>query len=227
MPQGDSPETNVTGKLTDPGDLGRRVAFRRNELGVTREQVAARAGMSPGYLEYLEEHPAQVTPASLARLAGALDTNVDYLLGEGIGLPPGCGPTTAHPVLEVLSREECDRLLAPGGVGRVVLVEERGPVAVPVNFAMLDGDVLFRTKAAASVAAADGRQVGFEVDRIDDAMREGWSVLVTGRVRRVADPDELVRAQSLDIDPWAGGGRDDYLRLASAEVSGRRIRTAS
>jgi transcriptional regulator with XRE-family HTH domain len=227
MPQGDSPEPNVAGKLADPGDLGRRVAFRRNALGATREQVAARAGMSPGYLEYLEGHPAEVTPASLARLAGALDTDVDDLLGEGIGLPPGRGPATAHPVLEVLSREECDRLLAPGGVGRVVLVEERGPTAVPVNFAVLDGDIVFRTKAAASVAAADGRQVGFEVDRIDDAMREGWSVLVTGRVRRVADPDELVRAQSLDLDPWAGGDRDDYLRLASAEVSGRRIRTTS
>ncbi|SDH96608.1 Helix-turn-helix domain-containing protein, partial [Sinosporangium album] len=39
-----------------PGDIGRRVARRREDLGLTREQLAERTGMDPGYLAYLEEN---------------------------------------------------------------------------------------------------------------------------------------------------------------------------
>ena len=37
----------------DPGDLSKRVALRRTELRLSQAQVAARAGMSLRYLEYL------------------------------------------------------------------------------------------------------------------------------------------------------------------------------
>jgi len=219
----DTQEKNGSAGPGDAGDLGRRVAFRRAELGATREQVAALAGMSPGYLDYLEEHPAKATPASLARLAAALETSVGYLLGEGMSLPPGRGHAAARPVLEVLGREECDLLLAPGGVGRVVFADERGPVALPVNFAVLEGDIVFRTGPAAS-AAADRERSGFEVDQIDAAMREGWSVLVTGHARHIVEHDELARAVALGIEPWVGGQRDVYVRLQPEAISGRRIR---
>lgn len=191
---------------------------------MSREQLAQAAGMAPGYIEHLETSPAKFTPAALLRLARALDVSVGVLLGEGVSLPPGRAHAGSHPVLEPIGGEECDRLLAPGGVGRVVLVEERGPVAIPVNFSLLDGDIVFRTAAGSPLAAADGREVGFEVDRIDDALHEGWSVLVTGRARRLVDPDEVARARALGVEPWAGGDRDLYLRLVPGEVSGRRVR---
>ncbi len=194
---------------------------------MTRDELARRSGISPGYLVYLEEHPAEVTTGTVVRLAAALESTVPYLLGEGTSIAPGRGGPAAHPVLEVIPRQECDQLLASGGVGRVLLVEERGPVAMPVNFGVLDGDIVFRTAAATTAAGAAEHRVGFEVDRIDDAMSEGWSVLITGRARRVVDPDELARARGLDIRPWAGGERDVYLRLAPTEVSGRRIRAAN
>jgi nitroimidazol reductase NimA-like FMN-containing flavoprotein (pyridoxamine 5'-phosphate oxidase superfamily) len=54
-------------------------------------------------------------------------------------------------------------------------------------------------------------------------MSEGWSVLVTGRVRRVS-PDELHQLETFGIEPWAGGERTVYLRLEPREVTGRRIR---
>ena len=67
------------------------------------------------------------------------------------------------------------------------------------------------------------KPVSFEVDRLDEAMSEGWSVLVTGRVRRVS-PDELGQLETLGLEPWAGGERTAYLRLEPHEVTGRRIR---
>src|SRR5699024_6885374 len=50
------------------GDLGRRVAQRRAELGLTREQIGLQARMDPGYVAYLEEHPPSLTRSSLHRL---------------------------------------------------------------------------------------------------------------------------------------------------------------
>ncbi len=210
----------------DPGDLGRRIAERRRELGLSREELAARAGMTSAYVHYLEEEPAGgVTAGSLLRLAGALDTPTDALVGGGQQRPPGGGPPGNRPVLEDLSRAECDGLLGPGGIGRLVFVSDRGPVAVPVNFRMLDGDVVFRTAADTFVAeGAGGRSIGFEVDHVDGAQSEGWSVLVTGRARPVI-PAELSQVEALGIEPWAGGDRDLYLRIVPEQISGRRIRT--
>jgi nitroimidazol reductase NimA-like FMN-containing flavoprotein (pyridoxamine 5'-phosphate oxidase superfamily) len=213
--------------LHDPGDVGRRVALRRKNLGMTRDELAAHAGMAPAYVAYLEEHPAHVSPGAVLRLAVALDTTAAELLGEGIDLPPGRGPRAPHPVLEILTADECTELLAPGGIGRVVLADAPGPVALPVNFAVLDGDIVFRTMSDSPLATAEGSQVGFEIDRIDDAMREGWSVMVMGRLRRIVDPDELEVARSRPIEPWAGGERDVYLRLTPEKVSGRLIRTVT
>ena len=73
------------------GDVGRRVARRRRELGLSVEDLAARAGMSPAYVTYLESQPAQLTQASAMRLAVALETSVDVLLGGGVELPAGQG----------------------------------------------------------------------------------------------------------------------------------------
>ena len=45
---------------------------------------------------------------------------------------------------EVLARNECRRLLAlgAGGVGRVGLVEPEGVLVLPVNYGMLDEDIV-------------------------------------------------------------------------------------
>ncbi len=59
------------------GDIGRRIAQRREELGLTREETAFRAGTAPGYVQYLEEQStAMPGTAVLIRLADALSTSV-------------------------------------------------------------------------------------------------------------------------------------------------------
>jgi hypothetical protein len=127
--------------------------------------------------------------------------------------------------LEVLSTAECRAYLAPGGVGRFLFTAARGPVAMPVNYRMLGDDIIFRTTAPASADAGAGPgQVSFEVDQLDDALSEGWSVLVSGAARPVSAQPELDEVKALAIDPWAGGDRDVYVRIVAREVTGRRIR---
>ena len=208
------------------GDAGRRVARRRRELGLSVEDLAARAGMSPAYVRYLESQPAQLTHPSAMRLAVALETTVDVLLGGGVELPAGQGGANPRAELEALSPEECRQFLAPGGVGRLVFLEARGPVALPVNFRMLGDDVVLRTAALSSVrSATQAGRVGFEVDHIDDAMREGWSVLVTGYAHEVREAEQLQQLEQLGVEPWSGDDRPFYVRIEPVEVSGRRIRS--
>jgi hypothetical protein len=66
--------------------------------------------------------------------------------------------------------------------------------------------------------------VSFEVDRIDEAMSEGWSVLVSGRAQRVEDRTELGKLALVGIEPWAGGQREAVIRIEIDEISGRAIR---
>jgi hypothetical protein len=161
-------------------------------------------------------------------LAAALETSVDNLSGSGMEAPPGRADPSTRPNLEPLSDHESEALVAPGGVGRFVFSDDRGPVALPVNYRVLDGDIVFRTESdASSLANLAGETVSFEVDHLDEALTEGWSVLLTGISRVIVLPAELEQARSLDIGPWAGGDRDTFVRLIPQVVTGRRIRHRS
>ena len=54
MPSGSTvtPDTPLSGSRA--GDLARRIAHRRRELGLTTEELATRAGIDPTYLTYFE-----------------------------------------------------------------------------------------------------------------------------------------------------------------------------
>jgi len=69
--------------IPGPGDLGRRIAARRQQLGWSRKQLAAKAGLSESYVTFIETYPAVVTMACLVELADALGTTVAALLGAG------------------------------------------------------------------------------------------------------------------------------------------------
>ena len=210
------------------GDLGRRIAEQRLLLGLTRAEVAARAGMAETYLLFLETSPApHPGEGDLIRLAAVLGTTPGALGGAGLYLPPGQRRAAAHPVLEALTAADCLAYLRPGGVGRFLYVADRGPVAAPVNYRMLGDTVVFRTGQASPIAEAIGQQsVSFEVDHLDSVLAEGWSVLVSGTARLVTDPAELDEVTALGAEPWAGGEREAYIRLTASEITGRRIRPA-
>lgn len=211
-------------------DLGRRIAEQRARAGLSREQAAERAGMSVGYLAYLETSTTpNPTQATLARLAAALDAQPDTLTGAGLNLPPGQGRAAQHCELEELTPDECRAYIAAGGVGRFLFDDRaRGPVAVPVNYLMDGGDVVFRTGSAEVVDEGTYHQkVSFDVDHLDDALSEGWSVLLSGAASVVTDAGELTNVRALGIEPWAGGDRDTYVRLVPNQITGRRIRVTT
>jgi len=105
-----------------------------------------------------------------------------------------------------------------------VLVDDRGPLALPVNFVLDHYTVLFRTDEGTKLEAASrGGRIGFEVDGVEQATRTGWSVLVRGEVTEVTDPSELARVRRLSLYPWAPGAKARYVRILPTVLTGRRI----
>ncbi|MGC5014319.1 pyridoxamine 5'-phosphate oxidase family protein [Streptosporangium sp. DT93] len=257
----------MTGRVSAPGDLGRRIARRREDLGLTREELALRAGIDPGYLAYLEEAVASPNPGTVNRVATALDTRPEELLGGSTGPPPGggtrpgqgtpsaWGATSGHgapaghdaspghdgPVgygraaptarAQVLDRDECLRLITPGGVGRIAFEGAGGPVIQPVDYALHGSSLIFRTAFGGPLEESphigrDGveTKIAFEADRIDDAGREGWSVMVRGGIDHVSSDEDRAALAALGVRPWTDDGREPYLRISATEITGRRIR---
>jgi uncharacterized protein len=127
--------------------------------------------------------------------------------------------------IEELAQDECRKLLAERHLGRLALVDDRGPVIFPVNY-VLDRDApVFRTDPGTKLdSAGETAPVAFEVDAADEATRTGWSVVVRGTLAEVSDPGDLERLRALPLYPWAPGEKTRYMRVRPASVSGRRIK---
>ena len=141
--------------------------------------------------------------------------------GSSIWKPHVMGP----PRMIELTSAECLSLLATARVGRVGLSMDALPVVLPVNFAVLESEIVFRTVDGTKFhAATAGAVVAFEADGYEPSGQNGWSVLVQGESRVVTDPVEIARLLTLRIDPWAvDGSADRFVRVRAERVTGRRF----
>ncbi|WSF80911.1 helix-turn-helix domain-containing protein [Streptomyces globisporus] len=174
--------------------MGRRIAARRLQLGLSRQDVALRAGAAPGYIEYVEEQPATPGIGFLLRLADALRTTVQELSGSTGDLPPGFGRGARRARMVELDEALCRTLL--GDHGR--------RTGCPDQHLVVD------------------RQHDRSV--LQNAFSKGWSVLIVGTVRSVADEEAAQRLRETAYStPWAGEEREHVMLLGARRVTGRKI----
>lgn len=127
--------------------------------------------------------------------------------------------------LEMLGTEECLRLLEAGAVGRVGVTVSGVPEVLPVNYRVIDGNVVFRTGSGTKLHAATRHApIAFEVDESDPETLAGWSVLVVGFSEEVTDPGEVAQALGMLPNGWVAGDREHVVRLTPSRISGRRLR---
>ena len=126
--------------------------------------------------------------------------------------------------LEILSKDECWRLVRGCAVGRLAVIgDDGGPEIYPLNIAADGESVVFRTDPGSKLAALHKlRSVALEVDGLDFEARDGWSVLVVGTAEEIGG-SALIEAQRLPLAPWAVGEKARWFRLSPTRVSGRRI----
>jgi uncharacterized protein len=133
--------------------------------------------------------------------------------------------------IEVLSPEECLRLLRTQEVGRLAVVVGGFPAIFPVNYVVDDDGVVFRTDAGTKLEGVTrGGSVVFEVDHLDTAARSGWSVILNGRAHEITkydNPAVRERASRLALHPWSQHDKPHLVRISDAIVTGRRVRAPS
>ena len=124
-----------------------------------------------------------------------------------------------------LSYGKCRELLGANVFGRVGVCTPQAPVILPVNYSVVGEAIIFRTTPYGVVANHDwGARIAFEIDYVDYADHKGWSVLAVGQGVRIEDADEIDRIKrTWEPQPWAGGDRPLYVKLAWDELSGRRL----
>jgi hypothetical protein len=124
---------------------------------------------------------------------------------------------------EHLDAGQCVALLAIHPLGRWCVVHDGQPMAVPVNYRVVEIDgalsVIVRT-AVGSLVDVPGQRVALEIDSYDHANERGWSVLATGVATDVTGlfDDE----GPADPHPYLAG-KDRWLRLRLDAITGRRV----
>jgi uncharacterized protein len=129
----------------------------------------------------------------------------------------------SYATIEVISTAECARLLREQILGRLAVIADGRPLLFPVNYAFHAGQVVFRTDPGTKLSAAVDRAVAFEIDGIDAPYHEGWSVVVHGTAHEEKDPLRVRELDQLELRPWAPGGKDRWLYIGDATMSGRRL----
>lgn len=142
------------------------------------------------------------------------------------------GPAAA--VTQFLEEAECLQLIAAGGVGRIAYTGRFGPTILPVNFALHERTIVFRTGEHSPMGEdlrtgiADAEyKVAFEVDEISPATKEGWSILIQGAAHHVDSASELAEVRRSGVQAWPGGEKDLFIRIVPDRITGRRIRRAA
>jgi transcriptional regulator with XRE-family HTH domain len=114
--------------------IGQTVRRRREERGLSQEELALAARVSSGYLSKLERGLAQPSAAVLQRLAGALAVPLaDLYTAAGLGhlldgLEPDLDPALELYVHQIDSLPQQDRAIIIG-VLQDILAEERAHAA--------------------------------------------------------------------------------------------------
>jgi nitroimidazol reductase NimA-like FMN-containing flavoprotein (pyridoxamine 5'-phosphate oxidase superfamily) len=122
--------------------------------------------------------------------------------------------------IERIESDECARLLHDRSLGRVGINRAGELVILPVFYAVLDDDIVFRTAPGTKLDAAVMKtRVAFEVDNGAPA----WSVLVHGHCEEIRDHGAQVAARAQLGSDWPAGQRERLVRIRVETISGRRL----
>jgi Pyridoxamine 5'-phosphate oxidase len=120
-----------------------------------------------------------------------------------------------------LPRWESIELLRHTPIGRLCIVDQGCPIAVPVNYAVSgagdDCQMVIRTNPNTMIGRYEG-PASLEVDEIHLQDGHAWSVIVRGDLRKVFGAHNLPNPEPIITE-----GRHQWLVLRPVAVSGRRF----
>ena len=130
--------------------------------------------------------------------------------------------------LEVLIAEQCLELLNTARLGRVAVTIRAVPTIFPVEYRLIEGQIVFRAGRGTNLfSAAANKVVAFEVDDVDRSLQQGWSVVAVGVAREVKDHDSMNRALEEAPNLWDPRSGSHVIAILPALLSGRRFVSAA
>ena len=113
-------------------------------------------------------------------------------------------------------------LLRSQEVGRLAVAIADHPDIFPINFAVSDGALFFRTSPGSKLAELTANpRVALEADRYDDVAAA--SVIVKGVAERLELQSEIDAADALALQPWIPTLKYRWVRIVPTRVTGRRF----
>ena len=124
--------------------------------------------------------------------------------------------------VRVLSDEECWELLSTHELGRLGFHLLEQVHVVPVNYAVDEETLLFRTAEGSKLLGVVMHgDVVFEIDDHDE--HDAWSVVVRG-VAQLLDEASAHRADNLPLRPWVDNPKYNVVEIVPTEITGRAFR---
>jgi nitroimidazol reductase NimA-like FMN-containing flavoprotein (pyridoxamine 5'-phosphate oxidase superfamily) len=121
-----------------------------------------------------------------------------------------------------LTLEECWELLRRHELGRLAFHLADEVHITPVNYAVDEDTLLFRTAAGSKLlAVVMNSDVAFEIDEHDE--HTARSVILRGRAE-LLDEYSAHRAENLPLRPWVENPKENVVEITPTEISGRSFR---
>lgn len=130
-----------------------------------------------------------------------------------------------HRTLQQLTRTKALELLSSVPMGRLVFTHNALPAIRPVNHLVEGESIIVRATSGAAITSAakrDGVVVAYEADRIDPDTQLGWSVIVIGTARLLADENASARYRAR-LRPWITAPADDVITISADMITGYRM----
>jgi nitroimidazol reductase NimA-like FMN-containing flavoprotein (pyridoxamine 5'-phosphate oxidase superfamily) len=119
----------------------------------------------------------------------------------------------------VMTTEQCWEMLRSQEFGRLAFHLAGEVHLAPVNYAVDDDTLLFRTAEGSKLlGVVMNPDVAFEIDEFDE--HHARSVVLRGVARRLEE-DELHRAENVPLRPWVPTLKYDVVEIRPTEISGR------
>jgi nitroimidazol reductase NimA-like FMN-containing flavoprotein (pyridoxamine 5'-phosphate oxidase superfamily) len=131
----------------------------------------------------------------------------------------------ADEVVTEMTAEENWHLLKNAQLGRLALSVRDDVDIFPINFAVSDGALYFRTSPGSKLAELTANpRVALEADRYDD--ETAASVIVKGIAERLELQSDIDSADALELRPWIPTLKYRWVRIVPTRITGRRFRRA-
>ncbi|MEP9381142.1 pyridoxamine 5'-phosphate oxidase family protein [Nocardioides sp. KR10-350] len=125
-------------------------------------------------------------------------------------------------LMRELTEDECWEFLRSQELGRLAFRMVDDVHIVPINYAVDEHTLLFRTAPGDKLLAVMlGGKIAFEVDRFDEEHAE--SVVLRGTARLLGE-DEAHRAEFVPLRPWVGAEKYDVVEISPEVLTGRAFR---